>query len=298
MRYEDRTLSMSSTTRRMNSRLEMLGKVWRRGMRVVQATGATNRRNMYWARYSPYNFGDWVGPYIFQRLTGKLPLHSMPSRSSRQTIFFAAGSIMKVPTVSDQAIIWGSGILSKTDVFPKPRQIHAVRGPYTQRRCSELGYQCPSVYGDPAILLPDFFTPTAVNDRRIGIIPHFADYQRAQQIYSGDSETVIIDVTQPIEKVIEAICSCSATVSSSLHGLIVSHAYGVPSGWVEFSNNLAGDGIKFMDYLHSAGDTETVRPLRVKGYLPPDILNSYALKAIAPDLDRLRGPLRASCPFR
>lgn len=37
--------------------------------------------------------------------------------------------------------------------------IRSVRGPVTRNILMDLGYDVPSVYGDPAILLPLFYNP-------------------------------------------------------------------------------------------------------------------------------------------
>jgi len=62
----------------------------------------------------------------------------------------------------------------------------------------------------------------------------------------------VIDILNkdPLE-VARQIASCRKIVSSSLHGIIAAHAYGIPAAWVEFSNQLAGDGIKFADHFAS-----------------------------------------------
>jgi len=59
----------------------------------------------------------------------------------------------------------------------------------------------------------------------------------------------------PIEKVIDDIYACDVTISSSLHWIIVSHAYGIPSYQVKFKNKLYWDGTKFSDYFLSVGIT-------------------------------------------
>lgn len=53
-----------------------------------------------------------------------------------------------------------------------------------------------------------------------------------------------------VEKTINEICSCRFIYSSSLHGLIVSHAYGIPALWFEHTR-LTGDRFKFYDYFSS-----------------------------------------------
>ena len=67
---------------------------------------------------------------------------------------------------------------------------------------------------------------------------------------------LIIDVLNKPEIVIEQINSCKRTLSSSLHGIIVSHAYGIPSLWCKLGvTPLSGDNIKFEDYFSSVNIT-------------------------------------------
>ena len=68
---------------------------------------------------------------------------------------------------------------------------------------------------------------------------------------------VINLINTNIESVINDILSCEKTISSSLHGLIVSDAYNIPNTWVKFDNNIKGDDTKFHDYFKSVNRSDT-----------------------------------------
>ena len=66
----------------------------------------------------------------------------------------------------------------------------------------------------------------------------------------GDNYKVIDLHTKEVKSVIDEITSCMRIVSSSLHGIIVAHAYGIPALWVQ-NNYVDTDGFKFYDYFSS-----------------------------------------------
>jgi exopolysaccharide biosynthesis predicted pyruvyltransferase EpsI len=52
-------------------------------------------------------------------------------------------------------------------------------------------------------------------------------------------------------EILDQISSCELVVTSSLHGLICAHAYGIPTVWAKSINPLIGDNVKFYDYFQS-----------------------------------------------
>lgn len=264
-------------------------------IRLRQRMRLAPSRNMFWSWYEPRNFGDWIGPYLFERITKKTP-HFLGVGGQRYAPFYiTAGSILRHIQVEDRAIIWGSGIITAEETFARPRQTFAVRGPRSQRRLRELGFPVPDVMGDPGILLPLHYQPsTARVSNRIGIVPHYIDLDHVRSLAADDVH--VIDVTLPVEKVVDEIATCTFTLSSSLHGLIVSHAYGVPSVWCRSFNPLTGDGVKFLDYLESVGLSDC-SPADLPATLSARKLRALGKDTTLPDIRGLQGDLAACCPF-
>jgi len=145
-------------------------------------------------------------------------------------------------------------------------------------------------------LLPRLYEPEASEPRAVlGVVPHYFDKPKVAAFWRSSAKTRFIDIQQRIERVIDQIVACEYIVSSSLHGLIVAHAYGVPALWVKFADNLLGDGTKFRDYLASVGQTP-YDPVR----LDYREIDARRLIGMVPDPPPVidTGPLWAACPFR
>lgn len=233
------------------------------------------------------NFGDELNPYIIERLSGKSVTCSETWSGTKfnaiksilyrmfvqrkikgvfssyewnnvfnRKVIFGIGSIISCG--NENVIVWGSGIINKEDRIPNSKFL-AVRGKYTQGRIEELGMKAPEILGDPAMLLPLIYQPSESEKFKLGIIPHYLHFEAVKK-HCYNPQVLIIDLLNPIEKVISDICSCEMTLSTSLHGIIVSHAYRIPSLWVDLEGvtdvKLAGDNIKFADYFSSVNIKE------------------------------------------
>jgi len=203
-------------------------------------------RAFWWEGGGKPNFGDIITPYLIKKITGKSPRLCNGKCFSEYHIM--VGSVMEY--ANKHAVIWGTGIMNRKQDVKKPKKIYAVRGPISRKRMLELGYECPEIYGDPGLLLPKFYDPPIDKKYAIGVIPHYVDYEQVKSRIRSD-KVLLIDVMNSVETVVDQIKSCKCTVSSSLHGVIVSQAYGIPSVWVQFSDKLAGDGTKYRDYFLS-----------------------------------------------
>ncbi len=199
------------------------------------------------------NYGDLLSKYIVEKVSGRTTVYyNAPKRRKRlfkPRHLLAIGSILSY--AGGRSYVWGTGIISKNDVFGKAT-FCAVRGPKTRERVIELGFQCPEVYGDPGLLLPRFYKPAVAKTHKIGIIPHYTDYETVAGWYRNTPGIKVINlISDDLEATTNDILSCERTISSSLHGIILSHAYEIPSVWVRFSNRLSGDNVKFEDYFLS-----------------------------------------------
>lgn len=215
---------------------------------TTQSKAIFNPNNLFWYG-RVINFGDLVGPYLFEKIAGKKPVFKTPNNNNPETTTLAVGSIINL--TKRDTVIWGSGIMSEDTFFVKPKKTLAVRGPLTRKKFLELGYDCPEVYGDPALLVPIFFNPPVEKTHEIGIIPHNADYKKAEKFYKNIKGVKIIRANREVEPVLLDILSCKNILSSSLHGVIFGHAYKIPTAWIQFSHDLPGDDIKFYDYFAS-----------------------------------------------
>jgi pyruvyltransferase len=212
------------------------------------------------------NFGDMLTPYLIEKLTGKKPY--LVNKYCYKDHYLIAGSIFN--KANKNSIVFGSGIMRRKEKIKKPKKILVVRGPLTRKRLIELGYECPKIFGDPALLLPLLYKSKIdgqYKKYKIGIIPHFIDYNYVKNQLYKNKGILIINLLNPIEKVVDDIVRCNITISSSLHGLITSHAYNIPSLWVKFSDNLFGDDTKFYDYLYSV-KIQLYEPLDFRSYFP------------------------------
>lgn len=259
-----------------------------------QRNGACNSENIFWSWYEPQNFGDWITPFLFEKDLNQEAVLCLPKRlQSGATTCFGAGSILRHIRKDDVAIVWGSGIISVADDFNRPHSVKAVRGPRTRSRMYELGYSCPENFGDPGLLLSEYIEAKDSPCDRVGFVPHFVDVDH----FSDANLPLGWHLISPIgdvEEVAREISGCDRIVSSSLHGIITAHSFGIPALWVEAKNKIHGDGTKFFDHLEAVDLHSVDGPVRL------ELAMSGIGKFVVPKdsvICQAKAMLRETCPF-
>lgn len=194
----------------------------------------------YW-RDQP-NFGDRMNWTILDRL-GHAPQWAQPMDAS----LVLMGSTLEHLPAMWPGTVCGAGKLHENSVVDLSRaRILAVRGKLTAQ--GVRGNLRKTVFGDPALMLPLWFRHRpAIHE--LGVIPHWTDSTLWPRFKYGH----YIDPAAHPEQVIQEITSCRRIISSSLHGLVVADAFGIPRRAELFPNAIAnavheGGDFKFRDY--------------------------------------------------
>lgn len=248
------------------------------------------------------NYGDLLGKYLAETISGKPVRWVHPKKFQLsglwQPIYVTAGSILA--HVNNKCVVWGSGIIQKDQVV-KPAKFLAVRGPQTRKRLLEQGHNVPEVYGDPGLLLPLYYHPAVEQKYTLGIVTHYNDFKSITPLYENEKDILLIDLmTNDVEATTDLFLQCERIVSSSLHGLIVAHAYGIPAVWVPFSDKLFGDGIKFRDYFESVQLPFYIPAITANKQSLQEFLELFEQHPSLPDSEVITGlqkGLMEVCPF-
>jgi pyruvyltransferase len=220
---------------------------FRGGARVREALLRTpgvfsDRPRAFWFR-GVANFGDELSPQILSWVLGRQPIW-VSRRYSGKVI--STGSILTAVARGDT--VWGSGLIRPERCVPPARvRFLAVRGPLT-RDC--IAADVPEIYGDPAMLVPMFYSPPVEKTHEIGVVPHYTD---AGAIGEVDSALRVIDVRDPWQVV--GRCNPSVSGGSVLLAAWPDHRRGLwYTGELDHdTNRLVGGGFKFRDYYLGTG---------------------------------------------
>lgn len=204
---------------------------------------------LYWKPAQGDNVGDLLSLIIYKEMLKLGGVKRKIYHCTKRIV--AIGSVLSF-VGSGRTTVWGTGLMNDQCVSVLPSKkaeldIRAVRGPKTRECLINVGYDCPKVYGDPAILLPRSYNPTVTKEKgKIVIIPHHSRYEK----YARHFDYVLDTYTSDWQKFVCEIKSAEKVISSSLHGIILSESYGIPCVWL---NDIPDSPFKYEDYYLSTG---------------------------------------------
>lgn len=194
-----------------------------------------------------------ISPYLLTKLKGDAVYVEPDDREHKYVL---TGSILSAPIKN--ATIFGAGfVLADEKFIAENVNVKGVRGIMTLNKLKDYMNVSKVLLGDPGLLLPFYYNPNPNKKYKVGVTPHIMDYER-----SKDSNHFVIDlrmgdetISEAVERVIYQINQCESILSSSLHGLVVAKAYGIPAEHFH-SASLIGDGFKFRDFLETEVDVK------------------------------------------
>lgn len=194
------------------------------------------------------NFGDLVGPLIVSRLLEQAGVRNEEGDVTSARLL-TVGSILHLARDGD--VVWGTGRNGKV---PEEKckfehlDVRAVRGPLTREFLLKRDIDVPSLYGDPGLLLPTVL-PVLVEWRSrpaydVTCVPNLNDYGRTRRACRP------LNPRWPLQVCLERIARSRFVAGSSLHGLIIAEALGIPARGIKSAME---PEYKYADYYLGTG---------------------------------------------
>jgi pyruvyltransferase len=197
------------------------------------------------------NFGDFLSQVIVELMLARRGI-TLGDETRKPHQLLAIGSVLHFAT--DGAVVWGTGVNGKMPVEQhafRSLDVRAVRGPLTRAFLTERKIAVPEVYGDPGLLLPVLAPGRFKRGAGAGpgFVPNLNDMAEL-----GAKELSGVPVVSPLNgwnRCVAEILEHDLILASSLHGLIIAEAYGIPARYVRLSEteNL----FKYRDYYEGTG---------------------------------------------
>jgi pyruvyltransferase len=237
------------------------------------------------------NVGDRISASIVEHVAGQ-PVITMPRERCSRPNLVGIGSIMSWS--DDKSMLWGCGALDPSHPLQAPDRVLAVRGKLSADLLRRNGIPCPDVYGDPAVFLPEIYGANTNVSSDIGFVPHGRDRVSDFTERCRREGFRILDVGTDPEEFVTQLTACARIISSSLHGIIIAHTFGIPAAWIALSE-MHGAGVntdfKFYDYYSSVGISQgEIRPETQASSLE-SIVRSCQLAPLKIDKEALRRAL-------
>ena len=260
------------------------------------------------------NMGDIFGSHLAEYFKSKTGLNyslicfDEPSNAKYdyETTLALVGSIALKAVTRPGTTLLGVGTISENQlkqisIMAKNVQVLGVRGPRSRDAfLSKFGLN-PEVVGDPGLYLYEVFKEQIDKEREnqenmkdLCFVSHMVENEQFADLFK-EFKNVTISAGGDIEPIIKFISTCRSIVSSSLHGVIFSHALSIPAAPVQVSQKIYGGDWKYFDYYYGINVTTfsgrvDVRETKSKPKTKQewvDLINEFPQPKLPMNIDRL-----------
>lgn len=221
------------------------------------------------------NFGDELALVIPHLLLARRGATLMDETPQTARIVTVGSSLHRA---EDGTIVWGTGLHGASparDHRYKKLDVRAVRGPLTAKFLRSRDISVPEVYGDPGLLLPHICEGRFVRtgQKKVGLVPNLHEINFfIEELRKEEFEDIsVIDPRRAWNSVVRDILDCNFIIASSLHGLVVADAYGIPNRYVRLTEK--ENILKYHDYYLGTGrvldPAKSIREALVADPAPP-----------------------------
>lgn len=228
------------------------------------------------------NAGDLASPYMLAAISGRPVRHLHMAQDADEIHYMCVGSTIR--HADARTIVWGTGVMNpQYRLRAPPKIVIGVRGPLGSAALAAKGYGEFPAIGDGALSIPRFFSPAVEQKFAAGLIPHYVDLDDPFCDTFRETGGLVISPQQPLEPYLLSLLSCRVIASSSLHGLIFAHAYGLPAIWIELDDRVVGGGFKFQDHYAFMG----VDVSDIPKWRPDQSISQNLARASCPSVPRI-----------
>jgi hypothetical protein len=230
------------------------------GLLVKKRLGGQEALRLSWvwttASHPDANLGDALSAVVVGAIARRpIVRASFGAKSERLAAVGTIGHALHRGKVH----LWGTGFdmerdrTGATTGYQPPENteivVHAVRGRKTAEALRRRGVDVPESYGDPVWFLPKIFPEIQPKCYDLGVIVHISELEKPTanalvraaikryRIPEHLADQVhIINTYAPatiegLREKVDEIVSCRRILSTSLHGLVIAEAYGIPCAW-------------------------------------------------------------------
>lgn len=242
-------------------------KAWANAFCAYREVGSPERNiDLLWADGpAPGNFGDWLSPYIINKLTGRGISLVDDYRAVAKKHLVAVGSL--APAISSSAFVLGAGAATRNSKIDPRAVYYSLRGPRTAKILQEAGGISVENFGDLGFMMSRVYMPKKIDiDAEIVLVRHVNHATIPMILPAGVKEiSVAVASASDIERFIDTLYSAKRVVTSAMHCFIVCQSYSIPCALVNFdemSSAVYGDGTKYADALEGVGLNER-QPIKI-----------------------------------